>query len=324
VSANTSAPQPQADQPAPSDATDYALSEVKLQALADLAPKLKEAELRLILELSRRQLASPGGVRVSSRDLAEACKMGRRNVQYALDALAKRNLITARQGTATSAAIYRVNVFDTVRMGGVVMTPPPPAQGWLGGVEATPPVASLQRQGGVFTTPPPTENTALAGAGAPLDFERTAYALIDRVLSGKPKDHDADDLAAFRNYLHSYYTKFGRDDRGRPVNNPHPPPDDLVAQFMAIAPTGRLETMLSNLGMDAMNAKAHLPSTRSSFNPYSYGWFITIGLSRVHGISFQATRQARAALRDVKRTPPQPEQLEIPDVAAIARSKAMK
>ncbi|HXM40657.1 MAG TPA: hypothetical protein VN924_05360 [Bryobacteraceae bacterium] len=46
--------------------------------------------------------------------------------------------------------------------------------------------------------------------------------MIYRVLSSKPKDHDPDDLAAFRNALHSYYGKFGRDERGRPVKLPAP------------------------------------------------------------------------------------------------------
>jgi hypothetical protein len=150
--------------------------------------------------------------------------------------------------------------------------------------------------------------------------------LIYRVISSKPKDHDPDDLAAFRNALHSYYAKFGRDERGQPVNYPHPPPDDIVAQFMAIAEPPRLEVMLSNLGIDAMSAQAHMPATRSSLNPWNYAWFITIGLSRIHGIHFQTTKKVRAALRDVKRKPrpPEPKQIELPDmVADLARRKAM-
>ena len=124
MSADTSAPQP--------DVIGSWAS-----ALADLAPTLKEAELRVILELARRQLTSPGGVRASGRDIARACKTGRRNIQYALDSLTTRGLITARQGTATTAATYRVNAFDTVLLGGVATTPPPLNKGYW--------VASLRR-----------------------------------------------------------------------------------------------------------------------------------------------------------------------------------
>jgi hypothetical protein len=93
---------------------------------------------------------------------------------------------------------------------------------------------------------------------------------------------------------------------------------------MAIAEPPRLEVMLSNLGIDAMGAKAHLPDTRSSLNPWNYAWFITLGLSRIHGINFQTTKKVRAALRDVKRQPaPQPQQIELPDIADLARRKAM-
>jgi DNA-binding MarR family transcriptional regulator len=76
-----------------------------MEALADLAPTLKEAELRVLLELTRRQLRGPRAIRASSRELASACKMGRSNVQTALDNLPRRGLITTRQGTATTAAV---------------------------------------------------------------------------------------------------------------------------------------------------------------------------------------------------------------------------
>ena len=71
-------------------------------------------------------------MRISSRDLAAACKASRRNVQYALDNLTGRELLTKRKGTPNHPATYRVHIFDTlrirekVRIGGVVPTPPPP------------------------------------------------------------------------------------------------------------------------------------------------------------------------------------------------------
>ena len=99
----------------------------EVEALADAAPTLKEAELRVLLELTRRQLHHPGGVRISSRDLATHCKLSRGKLQAALDSLAARSLITTRQGTPTSPAVHRVNILDTVRIeriGGSRKVPP--------------------------------------------------------------------------------------------------------------------------------------------------------------------------------------------------------
>jgi hypothetical protein len=323
VSADTGA-QPQFDPPDQPQDTRLSVIRSWFSTLADLAPTLKEAELRVLLELSRRQLASPDGIRASGRDLATACKCGRRNVQYALDSLTSRNLITTRQGTPTSPAAYRVAAFDTVRIGGVATTPPPPAQRPTGGVATTPPLASLHRHGGVITTPPLFENAPLLDRAAPLDFERTSYALIDRVLSAKTSKTDRDELARFRQYLASYFSRFGRDDRGQPLQSPPPPTDDLVAQFLAIAEPARMATMLDNLSIDALAAHAHHPGSRGALNPTNYAWFITVALSRVHGISFQVTRKIRADLREVKRQRQEPEQIALPDMQDLARKKSMK
>jgi hypothetical protein len=148
--------------------------------------------------------------------------------------------------------------------------------------------------------------------------------LIDRVLSAKAKDVYPDDVAHFRRRIGSHYAKFGRDHNGRPLQHPHPPPDEIVAQFLAIGTPGRMETMLDALMLEAAEAEATNKGTDAT-RPYNYAWFITVGLSRVHGIHFQVTRKARAILREVKRkpAPPQPEQIELPDIAALARKKTM-
>jgi len=76
----------------------------------------------------RRQLRSAQGVRASSRDLAKACKLARSKVVPALDSLSQRCIITLRQGTATSAATYRVNIAEIVTIGGPQGGPPQPNQ----------------------------------------------------------------------------------------------------------------------------------------------------------------------------------------------------
>lgn len=256
-------------------------------ALADLAPTLKEAELRVILELARRQLTSPGGVRASGRDIARACKTGRRNIQYALDSLTTRGLITARQGTATTAATYRVNAFDTVLLGGVATTPPPPQQGVLGGVFTTPPLASLRRHPGDVTTPPPPESTRLTAAAASVEISTASLAILDRVFSATGAKTDPEDLRTFRAWLHGYMSKLGRDDNNQPLRNPHPPDDKLVAQFLAADEPKALGTMLDALMLERQTCQ-------------SYFWFVTVALQRRHGIGWQETKRARQALRIVK------------------------
>jgi hypothetical protein len=273
----------------------------------------------VLLELSRRQISSPGGVKASSRELAKSCGIARSNTQKAIDQLTQKCKITARQGTATNSATYRVNIFDTLRMGGPITGPPP-------GLITGPPLALFQGHPGPVLGPPPTDPKGLAAAAAALDFDPTSLGLIDRVLSAKPKKADPQDLQRFRARLHGYMAKFGRDGNGRAVQFPHPPSDEIVAQFLAIDDPNALDTMLSNLILDAQNAGAHLPNSRTAYNPWNYVWFLTIALSRRHGIDFRSQKQARAILRDVKKrpAPPEPEQLALPDVAALARKKAMK
>jgi len=269
--------------PPPEKTPHYSLSEAVAEALADLAPTLKEAELRVLLELARRQLRTGAAVRASSRDLANACKASRSKLQAALDSLTARGILTTRQGTTTTAAAYQVNPLLTVRIGGSLGEPPPRLP-----KDAT--QAPLWSQGGSLPMPPPTENKALAAAPGAVEIGATSLLLIDRVLSAKAKDFDPDLIVTFRNWLHAYMCKLGRDDRGQPTPQAHPPKDDLVAQFLACGDPRRLGAMLDSLMCDRKDC-------------YSYGWFVTLALQRIHGLHFQEQKAARAALRDVKRPP---------------------
>ena len=150
--------------------------------------------------------------------------------------------------------------------------------------------------------------------------------LIDRVYSSKPEDHDPEDLTKLRRILHGYFAKFGRDDRGQPLNAPHPPPPHITAKVLEVANLHRIETMMDALTIDAINAGAHHPGSNAALNPQHYIWFVTIALSRVQGIHFSTTKKLRAQLRDVKRrpAPPQPEQIALPDIADMAKKKSMR
>lgn len=261
-----------------------------LQALADVAPTLKEAELRVLLELARRQLTAGTVVRASSRDLATACKASRRNVQYALDSLTKRGLITTRQGNTKTPAIYQVNFLQTVRIGGVVPTPPP----WRRD-DAT--LALFQHQPGVETTPPPNDSKALAPAAGALDVSMLLPPILDRVLKSKVSDFDKTTVDYFRRALHSYMAKFGRDDDNRRYLDagaaPHPPDNDVVARFLSTAETHQLMPLIETLSWEA--------ERDDKLQPHSYGWFVTVALSRLAGIHWTATKKAEQQFRIHKR-----------------------
>jgi hypothetical protein len=316
VSADTSA-QPQPDQPAASEATSYSLWEVVSSRVDELAAALTHVEFRLLIRIWKLQQRSPGGVKIDSRQLAKDCNIARSGIYAAADKLIGLSLLTRRKGNTRTATFYRVCAFDAIRISGPKIGPLTAPQ-WS---ENRTTVDLFSDHSGPIIGPPPLDPKGLAAAAAALDFDFASLSLINRVLSAKPKNTDAQDLQRFRSRLHGYFAKFGRDGNGRAVQFPHPPQDDIVAQFLALAEPARLETMLDNLTLDAQTAGAHLEATKSAYNPWTYGWFITIGLSRIHGIDFRTQKQARAALRDVKRrpAPSQPEQIELPDIAELAR-----
>ena len=148
--------------------------------------------------------------------------------------------------------------------------------------------------------------SALTAARARVDVLTALPVELDRVLKSKLSDFDSDLVVFTRRYLHSHFAKIGVDDDGRRFLDtggaPHPPPDTLVAQLLAVAPAPRLYACLDNL----VRERQH--------QPRNYGWFIAVALQRIHGITWQQTKAARAQLREVKRRqpPPQPQQAELP------------
>ncbi len=202
------------------------------EALADIAPTLKEAELRVLLELTRRQLRGVRAVKVSSRELATSCKIARSKIVPAIDSLTARGYITSRQGTPTTPATYMVNILETIRMGGPQKGPPQPP-GWSPKETAQVP---LWDHSGPETGPPPTEKSALARAAAASDFDATALDLIDRVFSAKGKSLDRETLARFRGWMHGHMAKFGRNPDGiRWIDYPQSPLSPPTALRKAIA-----------------------------------------------------------------------------------------
>jgi hypothetical protein len=291
-----------ANPPTATPVTQYSLSAPAIEALADLAPTLKEAEIRVYLELMRREIRTGAAVTASSRDLANCCKLARSKTVPALDSLTKRGLLTTRQGTAKAPAIYQVNALRTVPLRGPLKGPPPTANGWNPkGTTQVPLWDHRGPQGG----PPPTENKALTPAAGSLDNFRLENPILNRVLTCTVSNHDKDLVDTFRHSLHSYMAKFGRDSDNRRYLDtgavPHPPDNAIVARFLAIGEPHRLMNLIQDLSFEA--------ERNTALQPYNYAWFVQIGLSRVHGIHWTQRKAAEQKLRLHKRgqaPPPEP------------------
>ena len=287
-SSTPAAPAPTPTPPAPSPAehsTCYrklatATQPTPLQRLADLAPTLKEAELRVLVHLAALAESSHAHcVSISARHIARVIKGSRRFIQSALDSLAHRGLITTRQGTATRPAIHQINVLETLSIGGALAAPPPALQQRLPGVPEAPPVALFERHPRALTAPPTTPNQQVAPLTAAVDSIYDSTSTIDRLLRAKPHQFDTKLLETARHWLHGYQLKFGRDP------NAHPPDDPITAQFLAVADWIQLERLLYDL-----MAERKEPGT-------SYAWYVTVALQRIHGIQPTRLKARRAELK---------------------------
>ena len=128
-----------------------------LQRIAALASSLKEAELRILLELTRRANEDRQATQ-STRQLAESTGLSRSNVTAAIHSLAERGLIQTDGGSATRASSYQLSFLETVLI----------ERGPITG----PPLDSKQAQGGLITGPPL--------------YKERARARIDRYRLTKP------------------------------------------------------------------------------------------------------------------------------------------
>src|SRR6185437_14250586 len=63
------------------------------------------------------------------------------------------------------------------------------------------------------------------------------------------------------------------------------PDDAITAQFLTVAEWPRLEVLLSDLAAERKETG------------YSYGWYVTVALQRIHGLSPARLREMRARLK---------------------------
>jgi len=174
------------------------------------------------------------------------------------------------------------------------MSPPSVEKGGLSakpGLTVGPGVGpSWTQGGGPVMDPPPTENTSLPFPAPRVDIDTSdldAGGVIDRVLQARPKNYPEADLERARGWMHSYAAKLPAAN----TPNPHPPDDVMVSQFLAVAPWPQLEGLLYDLLGERKQCG------------YSYAWFVSVALQRIHGIKPQLLKERREELKLIRNLP---------------------
>jgi hypothetical protein len=147
---------------------------------------------------------------------------------------------------------------------------------------------------------PQADNAPRAHASRNIDFDSDIDRSIERLRAAQKNDYDETTFEAARHALHSHQAKHARE------RNPNSPDDQIVAEFLAIAEWPRLEAMLYDLAAERKEAG------------YSYAWFVTVALQRIHGLSPQALKAAREKIAQRK-----PARFE-KQIADLAANKSMR
>jgi hypothetical protein len=273
-----------------------------LQQIASVAHGLTKAELQVLLQLAARADQDGGLVALaSSRELAETTGLARASVQVAIDSLNEKRLLTSSAGSAMQPAGHRLDCLEVVKpeVSGPTAEPPVAQILGQGGLTIGPGVAQILSQGGPTVEPgvaqnlghrgleirPPSDGktstceSALKERAYPradsIDFkiEKT----IDRLQKATRGDFDEAVFELARNQIASHHAKFARKEN----RQPNLPDDQITAQFLAVAEWPKLEAMLMDLTSERKEAG------------HSHGWYVTVALQRIHGISPQQLREAR-------------------------------
>jgi hypothetical protein len=149
-------------------------------------------------------------------------------------------------------------------------------------------VAQELSQGGLLVGPPPDaksstypslhiEHASARADSTDFDFDNT----IDRLQKSKKVDFDETLFELARNRIASHHAKFARPESRQPSL----PDDAITAQFLAVAEWPKLEGMLVDLASERKEAG------------HSYGWYVTVALQRIHGISPERLRKMRGRVK---------------------------
>lgn len=290
-----------------------------LKHIAAIAKGLSKAELHVLIELAAR--AGGHDVVASSRELAEETGLARSSVQLALDSLQKKGIILSDSGTASKPAMHRLLFLDAgeIQSGDPIFRPEEARESGQGGLKSGPVVAQFPGQGGPTARPVVARNPSpsglksepgvaqLSGQGGlisgPLAYEKSntcepahienasAHAksieknnfdtLIDRIQTSKRADFEDEIFEAARDLIASHHAKFAREGSQLPGK----PDDQITAQFLAVADWPRLSRMLHDL------------LTERQQTSFSWGWYVTVALQRIHGVAPNSLREVRGRLR---------------------------
>lgn len=281
-----------------------------LKRIASIAKGLTKAELHVLIELAAR-LDSERGLTAmaSSRDLAEQTGLARASVQTAIDSLNRKGFLYTDSGTATRPAAHRLRFLELVENASSGSTAEPQVAQNLGqgglavrllgaqissqsGPEVRPLVARNLSQGGPNSEPLANEQSGTYDqqykqrAGARADsIEKDFDKVIDRLQRVQKSDFEEEVFELARNRIASHHAKFARE-----ANRLSALPDDkITAQFLAIAEWPELEALLFDLASERKEAG------------YSYGWYITVALQRIHGIPPSRLQEMRERLNHLRK-----------------------
>lgn len=232
-----------------------------LLSLAALAPGLSEAELRVCIYLASIQDPHHHSAQASSRQITEATRLARANVQRAIDSLTRRCLIATRQGGGQRASTYLLNFTQTAALStGLTARPLPQATLDLQPQE----VASYQGH--------------QSGPQPPLDIDVNPDSILDRVLTARPQHFQAGQLDQVRRYAYKWLLL----QKGQ---SNAPPPDPLLcAQILTAAGSA---IAACNFIVD------HLQDRQAENCQYLVSWL----LQKKHGIAPPTVKRRRAQLR---------------------------
>lgn len=279
-----------------------------LAAVASVAVGLTEAELRVLLGLAALAVSDPDCCCVISlRKLAKSTGLAVSSVQLAVDGLSQRRYIAVRRGTASKSTAFLVSALQTrvfassspVPMVGTPPSPPVPTIGTVPVPMVGTPTPSLER-GSVPMVGTPSEaessaNSGFRGLAQNVLFDRTKSVVsvleeidrgregvenpIDAIAKAHPRQFGRERVELARRWMYGLTLKLARE------KDRHPPDDKIVAQFLSIAPWPRLLGLLVDIQSERLEVG------------YSYGWFLTVALQRIHGVEWSPARQ-RAAKRE--------------------------
>jgi hypothetical protein len=238
-----------------------------LQRIASLANGLGKAELHILLELAAQAEAQPLlQTTASSRELALRTGLARASVQAAIDSLNRKQLIQSEGGGATQSAVHRLICLGTIEES-------------IGGPKDDSQVAQNLDQGGLRTEPGVGQSGLKIGPGVAQELSQGGLLVGPLPDAKSSTDETLFELA--RNRIASHHAKFAR-----PENRQPSLPDDVItAQFLTVAEWPKLEAMLLDLASERKEAG------------HSYGWYVTVALQRIHGISPERLRKMRGRVK---------------------------